>query len=83
MNKKKTGITWSEIRRELRKKYNITAPKWLYVYLRDNNQLPVAQHTTGRGVSTLYDPQAIEVVRDYMISHGHVENPDELEVQHD
>ena len=42
------------------------APAWLIYYLRNNNRLPVAQASPGRGFSTYYKKEAVEVINKYL-----------------
>lgn len=41
-------------------------PIYIYAYLRDLGRLPVMKETTGRGVSTVYFPEAVDVVKSYL-----------------
>ena len=42
------------------------APKYVINYLKENGRLPIAQESKGRGYPTLYDPYAVEVVKDHL-----------------
>ena len=42
------------------------APAWLIVYLKDCQRLPIVKESQGRGYSTLYAPEAIQIVKDHL-----------------
>ena len=42
------------------------APAWLVYYLRNNNRLPVAKDSAGRGFSTQYRLEAVKVIKEHM-----------------
>jgi len=45
------------------------APFYIISYLRDLGRLPIVKESSGRGNPNLYDPAAVDVVRDYLLSH--------------
>ncbi|MCH8273123.1 MAG: hypothetical protein IIB41_07695 [Candidatus Marinimicrobia bacterium] len=51
-------------KRELQK---ITgAPAYVITYLRECNKLPITKESIGRGYSTVYDFNAIEVIKEHL-----------------
>tara|TARA_B100000315_G_C14157632_1_gene398558 strand:- start:125 stop:328 length:204 start_codon:yes stop_codon:yes gene_type:complete len=41
-------------------------PAYIILYLKDCGRLPIVQESKGRGYSTLYHPDAIEVVKEHL-----------------
>ena len=42
------------------------APKYIINYLKENGRLPIVKESKGRGYSTLYHPDAVEVVENHL-----------------
>ena len=47
-----------------------TAPGYIIDYLRECNRLPIVHKAKGPGYSTLYHPDAIEVVKEHLLKGG-------------
>ncbi len=53
-------LTKTQLRKE------VGCPGFIIDYLRDCNRLPIVKESTGRGHSTLYDPEAIDIVKAHL-----------------
>ena len=42
------------------------APPYIISYLKDTGRLPIYKESVGKGYPILYDPKAIDIVRDHM-----------------
>ena len=42
------------------------APGYVIIYLKDCGRLPIDQESQGRGYPTLYNPEAVEVVKKHL-----------------
>ena len=42
------------------------APPYTISYLKDKGRLPIYKESVGKGYPILYDPKAIDIVRDHM-----------------